>query len=326
MAQENVQEVEASIIDTPTVQTELDRAVAEAEQKAATVRERFMPHEIRDGEDYRQTKRDRAALRREKKEAEDARKGLLGKAKRWIRDKELRFAPAIDAYSAVDNEIKANLDAYEQQEVATKLGELQAHYNELAPDLVPLVPFSLIDSKFGAEKKWHNVSTNIQKMKGELDEIVTEIAQTEKTIDGMGYDESDTKTFKSYYFSSLDFQDAARRAQADKEQRERVEELERERAERRRLWEEAQAERERQEQEAEQQPPQTQPETQPEPQEAPKQEARDTKPIEQDDGYAFVAYVTKEQVYGLVAYCKANGIHGKAMRTYGKKFEFTEVD
>lgn len=46
MAQEDVQEVEASIIDTPTVQTELDRAVAEAEQKAATVRERFMPHEI----------------------------------------------------------------------------------------------------------------------------------------------------------------------------------------------------------------------------------------------------------------------------------------
>ena len=87
------------------------------------------------------------------------------------------------------------------------------------------------------------------------------------------------------------------------------------------MWEEAQAERERQEQEAEQQP-----QTHPEPQEAPKQETSDTKPIEQDDGYAFVAYVTKEQVYGLVAYCKANGIHGKAMRTYGKKFEFTEVE
>lgn len=245
----------------------------------------------------------------------------MGKAKRWIRDKELRFAPAIDAYSAVDNEIKANLDAYEQQEVATKLGELQAHYNELAPDLVPLVPFSLIDSKFGAEKKWHNVSTNIQKMKGELDEIVTEIAQTEKTIDGMGYDESDTKTFKSYYFSSLDFQDAARRAQADKEQRERVEELERERAERRRLWEEAQAERERQEQESEQQT-----QTQPEPQEAPKQETSDTKPIDQQNTFAFVAYVTTGQIGGLVSYCKANGIHGKATRTYGKKFELTEVE
>ena len=323
MGDREAQEVEATVIDVPTVQTELDRAVASAEEKAATVRERYMPHEIRDGEDYKQTKRDRAALRREKKEAEDARKGLLGKAKRWIRDRELRFAPAIDAYSAVDNEIKANLEAYEQQEVSTKLGELQSHYAELAPDLVPLVPFSLIDSKYGADKKWHNVSTNIQKMKGEIDEIVAEIAQTEKTIDGMGYDENDTKAFKSYYFQSLDFQDAARRAQADKEQRERVEELERERAERKRLWEESQAAREQQEQEAEQQP---QPQTQPEPQEAPKQETRDTKPIEQDDGYAFVAYVTRAQVGGIVAYCKANGIHGKAIKTNGKKYELTEVD
>ena len=65
---------------------------------------------------------------------------------------------------------------------------------------------------------------------------------------------------------------------------------------------------------------------QPEPQEAPKQETRDTKPIEQDDGYAFVAYVTTGQIGGLVAYCKANGIHGKAMRTYGKKYELTEVE
>jgi hypothetical protein len=316
MGDREVQEVEATVIDVPTVQTELDRAVASAEEKAATVRERYMPHEIRDGEDYKQTKRDRAALRREKKEAEDARKGLLGKAKRWIRDRELRFAPAIDAYSTVDNEIKANLEAYEQQEVSTKLGELQAHYNELAPDLVPLVPFSLIDSKYGTEKKWHNVSTNIQKMKGELDEIVAEIAQTEKTIEGMGYDENDTKTFKSYYFQSLDFQDAARRAQADKEQRERVEELERERAERKRLWEESQAAREQQEQA----------EPQPETLEEPKPEPREEPKAVSGDEFAFVAYVTRAQVGGIVAYCKANGIHGKAIKTNGKRYELTEVE
>jgi hypothetical protein len=317
MPKKEVQKVEATIIDTPTVQTELDKAVSEAEQKAATVRERFMPHEIKDGEDYKQTKRDRAALRREKKEAEDARKGLLGKAKRWIRDKELRFAPAIDAYSAVDDEIKANLTAYEEKEVSTKLGELQAHYNEFAPDLVPLVPFETIDKKYGVEKKWHSVSTNVQKMKGDLDEIVQDIAQCEKTIDSMGYDQQDAQAFKAYYFQSLDFQDAARRAQADKEQRERVEQLERERAERQRLWEEAQKEQEPETQEAE-------PEPTPEPQAVTEQPQKHETPSNKDT-YAFVAYVTKDQLNGLVGYCKAMGIHGKAKNTNGKKYELMEV-
>lgn len=330
---EDVQEVTAEVIDAPSVRTQLDAAVAEVEGKAATARERYMPREVKDGEDYRQLKRDRSALRREWRAGEDQRKALLGEAKRAIRDAELRFAPAMDEYKALDAEIKGELDEWRDHMDAEKMAAVQDFYNDLAPNLVPLVPLSKLDDVYGKANKWHAETTGAGKVEQDVADAVEQIAKDEQAIDAMGYDEQDARAFKAYYFESLDFGDAARRAQADREQRLMVEALEQERQERA-----AMAARASESAEKAPKPEDTtgRADDGREGQEAAHrpsgvnvaQETADAMaqpdPADEVPPIAFMAYVTEAQRSGLVAYCKRNDIHGSFRATHGRRMRLAE--
>lgn len=229
MSEEEVQEVEAEVIEAPVPATEIDRAVARAAERAATWGERFQPRKPRDYDDYRQAKRERAALRREIKEITDARKGLFAPWKEAIRDGETRINDVIEAGRRADAEYKAGLDAYDADVVGFHLGELRKAYEEYAPDLAALVPFERIDAKWGQGKGWHKASANQVEMERQMRVVASEIAHNERVIlDGHEPDE-DKERWRSEYFRTLDFVGAARVAQEAREARERTRRLDEER-------------------------------------------------------------------------------------------------
>lgn len=225
----DVQNVEAEVIEAPTVQTQLDKLVSEATSKAETWPQRFHPQVPANRDDYVANKESRKALRKEIAEIEDSRKSLFAPLKTAIRAGELRVNQATKAGKDIDDQYKACNKEYEDGVVAHRLSSVEEYYGELAPDLVPLVPFSRIVEKYGGEKKWSNYGTKEAQIRKDLEEIVSGIAKDEQLIEAQNYDEEDKKRLKALYFSLLDFAEAARQAQAEREQRERVETLEEER-------------------------------------------------------------------------------------------------
>lgn len=223
-------EVEAEVIEAPAKRTAVDGLVQKAvELESAIGRgDTYHAHEIADYKDYQQSKRERAALRRDMKAINDEKIRLF----RVIDEQKRRISDALRPAKEEEEAYKAQIDAWEARVVSNRLQEAKEHYEDFAPDLVPLVPFERIDAKYGKAGKWHAFGTNIQTIDGDVQEIVKEIARTEKLIDAQAYGEEDKARLKALYFAYLDFGQAAAQAQQEKEQREGVARLEQERRER----------------------------------------------------------------------------------------------
>lgn len=223
-------EVEAEVIEAPAKRTAVDGLVQKAvELESAIGRgDTYHAHEIADYADYQQSKRERTALRRDMKAINDEKIRLF----RIVDEQKRRISDALRPAKEADEAYKAQIDAYEARVVSNRLQEAKEHYEDFAPDLVTLVPFERIDAKYGKAGKWHAFGANIQTIDGDVQEIVKEIARTERLIDAQAYGDEDKARLKALYFAYLDFGQAAAQAQQEKEQREGVARLEQERRER----------------------------------------------------------------------------------------------
>lgn len=225
-----VTEAKATIINTDIVsQTELDKWLAAKSVQVEQVLAIAGVTEIKNTTDYKNAKAAREALNKVVKGIDSERKLKVAGLQALVK----RVKAETDAVTekANDRAIKLNklIAQYDERIAADKLAQLERSYTELAPALVPLVPFSKVVAKVG--QKWNQKSVTIGKANKELQEFVSKLAADEQLIDGMPYTEQEREELKADYFNVLDIAEAQRLFTERKEARERYAQLQQEREE-----------------------------------------------------------------------------------------------
>lgn len=229
-------EVESTIIDTDVAALSASEEwLAQINERAAKFAEQFKPRDVTSDQDYKRSKKARADANAEIKAIDQERKNMTAAIKRAVREFEGGAKLAIEPLTQIVDQYDEKNQAYERKWRADREAGLAQEYEDMAPFLVPLVPFPKIMAKYGNQKGkgWLNRTTNIEAAKDMLAEAVEQVAQAEKTIDSM-VEETYREGAKARYFKTLDLQATLNEEAEAKDQRERVARLEQERAERER--------------------------------------------------------------------------------------------
>lgn len=231
-------EAEATAIETELAPTTgLDQLVADITMRATHLAGEYQPREIADEDDYRQSKRERSAARKDIAELKGAYDQQMRAIKDAIKDADARVKAALEPLALIDGGYKEKVDAYEARWKSQRLANLAEAYADYAPDLVALVPFERLRARFGNEKgkQWDARSLTDMQAEAAMQQAVQVIANDERTIESTPYDPEDKAALKADFFQTLDLSGSLRRTQEAKDQRERVARLERERREREEL-------------------------------------------------------------------------------------------
>lgn len=217
---------------TPT--SGLDNLVATITAEAERLATEYMPREITDEDDYKQSKRERSGARKDIAELKGRYDTQMRAIKDAVREADARIKAALDPLARIDGGYKAKVDEYEARWKSQRLASLAEAYADFAPDLVPLVPFERLMARFGTEKgkQWDARSLSDRQAEEAMRKAVDVVAHDEAFIGDSPYDAEDKAALKADYFQTLDLSGSLRRVQAAKEQRERVARLEQERRER----------------------------------------------------------------------------------------------
>lgn len=232
-------DVEAKVIDNELATlTKAEEWLAKASERVAERCELYRPPEsITDEREYKDAKAARTQCRKDAAEIDNERKALLRTMEDALKKFKSEVKDVLSPLTDLDVQYKELLDSYEELCKTNRYIELSTEYEELFPDLVPLVPFERLIEKFGNERGfvWLNRSTNIMAAKGLMGEAVAKIADAETSLARM-VDEEELAEVKAIYFQTLDLQTALAEANRLKEQRLRVLELERVRKEREMMY------------------------------------------------------------------------------------------
>ena len=230
---EEVIEAEATPIEAPAVLGEAERWLAEQRGRVEARRVDFQAHEIASAEDYRDSKRQRTALRALIKDVEDGRRSMT----RSIDEALARFRDqtkgVLEDLTAEEAAYKREISAWEQRVVQDRLTELARRYADEFPDLVAQVPFSRLAGRFSAAGKWANYGTGTERAWRSVEEAAETVAGEVETLRAQEATDNERSELLADYFSGLDMAVALRRAVERRERREAVRRAEEER----RAWE-----------------------------------------------------------------------------------------
>lgn len=189
-----------------------------------------VPEEIADERAYKDAKASRAAVRKDAAELDAERKRMTREMDDALKRFRTDVKGVLEPLTELDAAYRAALDEYEARWGAQRRAELQAAYDEYAPDLVPLVPLDRLVTRYGSErgKGWLMRSTNVEAAKAGLRGAIDGVAAGEQTLEA-AVDPDDLEGAKADYFATLDLGRAIADAQARAAQRERVRRLEEER-------------------------------------------------------------------------------------------------
>lgn len=235
-------EAEATIIeDEITPLSGLDKLIGEIAGEAAQIASEYLPHEIKDEDDFKQSKRERTAARKSIAALKGRYSEKIGAVKDAVAEADFRMRQAIDPLDAIDKGYKLKVDEYTTRWTNNRIATLREAYEDFAPDLAlpqdgadeALVPFHRLLGRYGNKKgeAWTTRTVGEVKATEAMYAAVEEIAKAEKTIDSM-VEPDYREGAKARYFRTLDLQATLNEEAEAKAQRERVARLERERAER----------------------------------------------------------------------------------------------
>lgn len=265
--QEQAQEVEATIIDDELLdpqsyegwlaglEAKVDDALTDLGGEVGIIEGR---------ENYQSYKRARTELRKVISAIDDERKertAALQKILNRVRDD---TNSVLSEAKMKDAEIKAALDDYDRRAYDLKLKDAEEFWVDLDPDMAVVVPFATVRDVYAEDGKWSNKGTNIQDIKDQLVEAAKRINEGIESIESFPYSDNEKAAIKADYLSTLDLGNALRRVAAEKERREKLAELERQREEYASWVAEMQAEQAAKQQTLEQATNNEQPQEQPE--------------------------------------------------------------
>lgn len=215
------------IDDSLAALSEPEKWISSANARVKKVVKDYMPHPITNFEDYRQSKRERTAARKEIKAIEDDAASKLKAIKDAVRTFETAKREALMPLKSIDEGYREAIFIFERTATESKLEDVEAACLDYAPGLAELVPFSKLREKYAEAEKWENLTTNSEAIKQALYKHIDQIAADEKTIDAQPVDDAEKKAMKADFFSCLDLGEVLRKSS----ERLRVAELERKRTE-----------------------------------------------------------------------------------------------
>ena len=230
----DAERVEATIIDEALARaTGLDALVADMTARAAALAASYVPHEIVGADDYRQSKRARSSARKDIAQLRADYDAAMRPIKELVADADARVRAAMGPLDEVDAGYRGSIGAWEDRLRSERLAELQATYDDYAPDLVPLVPLERLVERYGSEpgSKWLLQGTNVEKTKRMLCEAIDMVAQGERTVE-WAVGEDGLEEAKADFFATLDAAGAIEAAKARQARRDEVRRLEEARSER----------------------------------------------------------------------------------------------
>lgn len=317
--------------------TEADRWLAEARSKVALIAAEYEPREIASEEDYAQSKRERAAARRAIKDVTDERQARTRAIKRAVADFEAQVRDLLEPLQGIDAAYKRELDAWDERVLQERHLQVAEAYAEMAPSLVPLVPYERLRELFGAAEGWDRRGVTTRQVVDMVAAHVQGIADDERTLDGLDYaDEEERRATKAEYFSTLDLRATLADARARREQRERVAALERERQEREKaavgpqeaaratqtgLVDQVPTKTESDREKGSQRPVASHEEQWRRLMDDHANAADQPAPGEPVPEMVMFCYVTRGQCAALRAYCESHGITGKLRPTHGMLYK-----
>ena len=227
-----VQDVEAEVIDVPEVISGADRWLAVQRAKVAGIAAEYVPHEITTGDDYRDSKRARSQARKEIKAVEDARREQVGAIKDAVRDFESQVRDLLLPLKDVDAGYKEALDGWEGMVIESRTDSVQEWYEDTQGDVATLVPFATLWARFAEVGKWGLYGTNEVAIQEGVAQAVETVRGDLDTIRRAPYEDEDRKALMAEYLRTLDLSAALRDAEDARQRRERMAAVERDRAER----------------------------------------------------------------------------------------------
>lgn len=237
-----VVEAEAEIIEEGIAPISgLDALIGEIAGDAERIAAEYLPRDIADEDDFKQSKRERTAARKSIAALKARYAERIGAVKEAVAEADFRMKSAIEPLDAIDRGYKAKVDEYTTRWTNNRIATLREAYEDFAPDLAmpqdgaekALVPFHRLLGRYGNEKgaQWTSRTVGEIKATEAMYAAVEEIAKAEKTIDAM-VEPDFREAAKARYFRTLDLQATLNEEAEAKAQRERVARLERERQER----------------------------------------------------------------------------------------------
>lgn len=154
-------------------------------------------YDLATAQGLRDAKHDRSYLNGLKKEIEERRKAAKRKYSRPLEAFERRCREITDIVDEASEGIKAQLDAAEAAQRSRRRDALEAHYEEFAGLLAPVVPYGRLH-----EDRWLNKTCAEPKAIAELEEKVGALARDWETLKAqrgsMGhYEEAERKLFRT---------------------------------------------------------------------------------------------------------------------------------
>lgn len=235
----DVIEVTPVAVEPPAVLGDADRWLAEQREKVAARRGDFSAHEIQSAQDYRESKAQRAALRRLIKEVDDGRKAMTSAIDDALRGFRLATKDVLADLTEEEMAYRSEIERWERQIVTDREARIEARYLDEWPDLAEQVPYSRLKAAFGAPWKAGNAGTKEAAIWAGVEEAATRVAEDVETLRAQDMDEGERVEVMADYLRSLDLSAALRAGVERRRQRESVRRAEEER----RAWEAEQAAR-----------------------------------------------------------------------------------
>lgn len=181
------------------------------------------PKPIESGERLKEMRRWRANVRKVKEPIEERRKASKKRYTDLIKQFDSTIGRITAPIDELDKRYKALIDEYEARCRESVRAELEAHYAELAPNLVPVLPASAV-----IEDAWLKPGLGTEKAKRVLEGVVGSLARQYESVMDMEYaDEAERDWAVKWWADNRpdDSGEVARAVRRHREDMERVAEL-----------------------------------------------------------------------------------------------------
>lgn len=340
--------------------------VADAQARADAALDKYRPAPIADEPGYNRAKKERAAIRKVRGEIDAERKLRLREVEDALKALKEQVKEVTGPLDETDREYKRLLDEWDAQKREERARALAQEYEDMAPALADMLPYERMAAIADPEGRWLLRSVGDKAAVDLMAAAAQRVVADYETVAALDMTDDERTEVRAEFFRTLDLPAAIRHANELRAERERIAAFEEERRQReeeaRRAAEEREraaeaaraaqaAERERQAAEARDAAkaaadapvaPRTSGTITPEEYDALPDEIRGFKrpgrppvavematrpePGEEVPEYAIIAYVNSAKRAALVAFCKENGIRGRAVATHGRALEIRRWD
>lgn len=350
------------IVEATPIETDVQRVgefgawVADAQQRADAALERYRPAPIADEPGYNRAKKERAAVRKVRGEIDAERKLRLREVEDALKALKEQVKEVTGPLDETDREYKRLLDEWDAAKREERARALAQEYEDMAPALADMLPYERMAAIADPEGRWLLRSVGDKAAVDLMAAAAQRVVADYETVAALDMTDEERTEVRAEFFRTLDLPAAIRHANDLRAERERIAAFEEERRQReeeaRRASERAEEERRAADAREDAERPAEAP-TAPEaarpagtitpeeyaalpddirgfkrpgrPPVAVEMAAR-PEPGEEVPEYAVIAYVNSAKRAALVAFCKENGIRGRAVATHGRALEIRRWD